>query len=273
MPPLQSYSITDKGLQRPNNEDCYLSTPDLNLWLVADGMGGHEAGEVASAITRDTISEQVEQGNTLEQAILMAHTNVMQAIESGQGGEGMGSTVVALHNSGTDYDIAWVGDSRAYVWSITAEGGQLDQLTTDHSYVQMLLESGSIAAEEMETHPEKNVITQCIGSFDNPNIQVDTLNNKWRPNQWILLCSDGLTDELSNQEIAEALCHASSIEDAGDKLIAAALDHGGKDNVTVQLIASPQQHNIPRTTLMQSPWIILALLAAFGLIAALAWWL
>jgi protein phosphatase len=271
MPPLESHSITDKGLLRTNNEDCYLSTPDANLWLVADGMGGHEAGEVASAITRDTISQQVGSGHSLEHAILEAHNTVIEAIESGNGAEGMGSTVVALQNFGNDYEIAWVGDSRAYRWIITPEGGQLDQLTTDHSYVQMLLESGSIAPEELLDHPDKNVITQCIGSFDNPNIHVDKLQESWQPNQWILLCSDGLTDELNNQQIAEVLCNSTSLDQATENLIAAALEQGGKDNVTAQLIASPLQEPIQRTTLVKSLWLIPAILLTAGLLFSLYW--
>lgn len=239
MPPLTSHSITDKGLQRDNNEDCVLHRPDLGLWAVADGMGGHEAGEVASAITCRTIEEHRLEQLPLDRALLAAHQAVINAIESGQGAQGMGSTVVALQSNDHDYTIAWVGDSRAYLWTPNNDGGQLEQLTTDHSYVQMLLESGSIDASEMEQHPDKNIITQCIGSFDNPDIHVDCYEGHWKAGQWIILCSDGLTDEVSNQQIAEILCHAATPKNAAEQLLDTALTQGGRDNVSVQVIESP----------------------------------
>ena len=275
MPPLLSHSITDKGLQRDNNEDCILHRPDLGLWLVADGMGGHEAGEVASAITCATIERHRLDNQPLDRAILAAHQAVIEAIESGQGAEGMGSTVVALQHNGNDYSIAWVGDSRAYLWSATSDGGQLEQLTTDHSYVQMLLDSGSIEAEEMEHHPDKNIITQCIGSFDNTDIHVDCYEGTWAPGQKIILCSDGLTDEVNNQQIAEILCHSESLGEAAEGLIAAALEHGGSDNVSVQIIESPIEATTRSGKLTERRWfdVALASIILLSILALAYWWL
>lgn len=232
-------AATDKGLVRDNNEDCYLSLPDKGIWLIADGMGGHEAGEVASAIVVDTVKQNAEHGRNLPGAILDAHQSILDAAEDGVGAKGMGSTVVALQSSAGDYEIAWVGDSRAYLWTSDEKGGVLEQLSTDHSYVQLLVESGAIAEEEASSHPDKNVITQCLGSQDVSQIKVDTVKGQWSEKQWILLCSDGLTDEVSDELIAQSLCDSQNPQDAVNKLINLALNNGGRDNVTIQIVASP----------------------------------
>ncbi|MEX1033312.1 MAG: protein phosphatase 2C domain-containing protein [Cellvibrionaceae bacterium] len=238
--PLTNFSAaTDKGLLRGNNEDSYLSIPERGLWLVADGMGGHEAGEVASAIVVETIQKSTERGNDLVDSIQQAHESVLSAVEEGVGAAGMGSTVVALLSDEHEYQVAWVGDSRAYLWDPDSTGGTLEQISTDHSYVQLLLASGAIAEDEAATHPDKNVITQCIGSQDAGHIRVDSVKGLWRQKQWILLCSDGLTDELSNEMIAQILCDSRSVRDAVNKLVKQALARGGRDNITVQIIESP----------------------------------
>ncbi len=239
MPSLQSHSLTDKGLVRDNNEDCYLSKPSEGLWAVADGMGGHEAGEVASAIVKRTLDEAKVSGRNLEDAIHTSHKAVLKAAQKGEGAAGMGSTVVALNCNNLEYQVSWVGDSRAYLWSEERDGGRLEQLTTDHSYVQMLLASGAIGPDEVDNHPEKNIITQCIGSVDLPQIKVDTVRGSWEKQQWIILCSDGLSDEVDNTSIAQILCHARTPKEATEQLMQEALNNGGNDNVTVQVIESP----------------------------------
>ncbi|MAZ89782.1 MAG: serine/threonine protein phosphatase [Cellvibrionaceae bacterium] len=239
MPSLQSHSLTDKGLVRDNNEDCYLSKPSEGLWAVADGMGGHEAGEVASAIVKRTLDEAKVSGRNLEDAIHTSHKAVLKAALKGEGAAGMGSTVVALNCNDLEYQVSWVGDSRAYLWSEERDGGRLEQLTTDHSYVQMLLASGAIGPDEVDSHPEKNIITQCIGSLDLPQIKVDTVRGSWEKQQWIILCSDGLSDEVDNTSIAQILCHARTPKEATEQLMQEALNNGGNDNVTVQVIESP----------------------------------
>src|SRR5690606_8775679 len=183
--PVSRFSAgSDKGLHRGNNEDSYLSKPDCGLWLIADGMGGHEAGEVASAIVAETVGKAFDgkasdnkplDNNALVESIQQAHRSVLDAVRQGLGAMGMGSTVVALASNDRDYQVAWVGDSRAYLWIPNSDGGTLKRLSTDHSYVQMLLASGAIAEEEAANHPDKNVITQCIGSPDVQEVQVDTL--------------------------------------------------------------------------------------------------
>lgn len=239
--PLEYSATTHPGLKRENNEDCFLSAPNADLWVVADGMGGHEAGEVASSIVRDTFENFAKAGTlfSLADAIQKSHQTILSSADKGIGAHGMGSTVVALLSQKKNYQIAWVGDSRAYLWTAHEHGGELTRLTTDHSYVQMLYVSGVITAEEVEIHPDKNIITQCLGMQELAQVKVDITHGQWQKNQWILLCSDGLTDELSDNAIAQILEHSQSSLTAVDQLLHEALTSGGHDNITVQIIETP----------------------------------
>jgi serine/threonine protein phosphatase PrpC len=240
---LQYSAATDVGLKRTNNEDTILSNPLTGLWLVADGMGGHAAGEVASVIAAETIDSLIARGQTLQQAVHQAHEAIVRAAAAGVGGAGMGSTVVALHSRGDTYDIAWVGDSRAYLWRPGIKGdkagGELIQLTTDHSYVQMLFDKGIINAEEMHQHPEKNIITQCLGSQELNSLSVDVRQLEWQADDWILLCSDGLSDAVSDAQITDILRRKVDLRTATHALIAQALEQGGRDNISVSIVACP----------------------------------
>jgi len=239
--PLEYSAATHPGLKRENNEDCFLSAPDADLWVVADGMGGHEAGEVASAIVRETFENFAKKALpfSLTDAIQKSHQTILSSAEKGIGAHGMGSTVVALLSQKKNYQVAWVGDSRAYLWTPGESGGELTRLTTDHSYVQMLYVSGAITAEEVETHPDKNIITQCLGMQELAQVKVDLTQGQWQENQWILLCSDGLSDELSDTSIAQILEHCPNTLTAVDQLLHEALTSGGNDNITLQIIRSP----------------------------------
>lgn len=275
LPPLVSSSKISPGLKRSNNEDCYLSLPEHGLWMVADGMGGHEAGEVASAIVKETLEKLYQQ--PLETSIQASHKAILQAVNKGLGASGMGSTVVALQNFNDHYEIAWVGDSRAYSWSKAEE---LVQISTDHSYVQMLVDSGAISAKDAETHPEKNIITQCLGSQELEEVQVDTIIQPWQDTKWIILCSDGLSDELDSHKISLVLKHAETPDEACILLMRAALKHGGRDNITVQIIAAPEKHSsllagitqyVPQFTTNRR-WDTTIYAAACGLLIALLYW-
>lgn len=239
--PLEYTAATHPGLKRDNNEDCFLALPDAGLWVVADGMGGHEAGEVASAIVRDIFAKNAEESAhfSLTETIQQAHQTILKSAADGIGALGMGSTVVALYSQKKHFQIAWVGDSRAYLWITDQHGGQLIRLTTDHSYVQMLFTTGAINAEELETHPDKNIITQCLGMQELTELNVDTIQKQWQRNQWVLLCSDGLTDELSDSEIAAVLARSQDSLTAVNDLLNTALNKGGSDNITLQIIESP----------------------------------
>ncbi|BCD98615.1 PP2C family protein-serine/threonine phosphatase [Marinagarivorans cellulosilyticus] len=238
--PLPYYNAkTDVGLVRNNNEDALLVSPSLKLWAVADGMGGHASGEVASAVANITIEESIEAGASLSEAIQRAHKAVLNEATEQPQYRGMGSTIVAVQSSGTQYQVAWVGDSRAYLWTHSQLGRQLEQLTTDHSYVQMLYQAGAITAKELNTHPERNVITQCLGSLELSSVNVETVDREWRKGDWLLLCSDGLTDAVGDQAICDILSAHTEIPSAVDALVQAALDNGGRDNVSVLIVSRP----------------------------------
>jgi serine/threonine protein phosphatase PrpC len=252
---LEYSAASHPGLSRDNNEDCFLSRPEQGLWLVADGMGGHEAGEVASAIVRDTIAKELQANPdiSLIESIQRAHANILQSASVGIGALGMGSTVVALKSKSEKYQVAWVGDSRAYLWTPSLEGGRLEQLSTDHSYVQLLVDTGVIRPEDADSHPEKNIITQCLGMQELEKVKVDHTEHSWQKNQWILLCSDGLTDEVSDQTIAQILSESKDCLSAVDQLLHAALTSGGRDNVTLQIVESPLRDNPLHKGLLQ--WV------------------
>ncbi len=241
--PLEYTATSHPGLLRDNNEDTYLCLPEAGVWLVADGMGGHEAGEVASAIVRDTVAQKIKSDPNaeLKPSIQAAHQAILQSAATGIGAIGMGSTVVALQSREKNFSVAWVGDSRAYLWTPDRKGGHLQRLSTDHSYVQMLVEKGVISPEQADIHPEKNIITQCLGMQELDQVSVDSVQGQWQANQWILLCSDGLTDEMNDKTIAQILSLSDNSLTAVDQLLHAALTNGGHDNITLQIIESPVQ--------------------------------
>ena len=228
---------THPGLKRRQNEDCYLTEPTLGLYLVADGVGGHADGEVAAAIVRDTLRDQVGHNPNLIAAIHLAHHAVLEEI-SRRRESNMGSTVVAALIKDSDYDIAWVGDSRAYSYT-----GELKQLTRDHNPVSEMLASGAITSEQAATHPERNVLSQSLGVSKSIAVTPGRLQGKLEPGQQLLLCSDGLTDELKDSQIAQIMAREAAPEAQVRSLISAALNAGGRDNVTVIVLgdkAPPQ---------------------------------
>lgn len=225
---------TDPGKVRELNEDKFLAEPELDLWLVADGMGGHSSGDVASEIACEIISKGIRSGTTLTESVRQAHTQILEQAATREDDVGMGSTVVAVRVDNVDYEVAWVGDSRAYLFD-----GELMQITRDHSYVQDLVNSGTLSAEDAKNHPGGHLLTQCLGVKDDPDFNVSIRHGRFSRGQEILLCSDGLTDELSDDMIKKVLASDMDIKDRVDSLIETALEHGGSDNVTVVLFSAP----------------------------------
>lgn len=225
---------TDTGALRELNEDTCLVEPELGLWLVADGMGGHSTGDVASRIARDTIADRIREGKDLSAAIQAAHQEVLKEAGIREGSEGMGATVVAALVNGADYQVAWVGDSRAYLYD-----GELIQISHDHSYVQDLVRSGAISAGEASGHPSRHLLTRCLGVNAEDVLEAGVRRGRFVRGQEVLLCSDGLTDELNDGEIADILSRKASAQERVDQLVAAALEHGGRDNITVVLFSAP----------------------------------
>jgi len=229
---LSFFCMTDKGNIRTLNEDIYLVDEKSGLWVLADGMGGYGSGDVASHLAVERISECVKQGDSLTDSIYSAHDTVLDAAEAGRGEWGMGTTVVALKVMKSDYEIAWVGDSRAYL----LEDNQMFQITKDHSMVQEMVDNGEITQEQAEFHPQRNIISQAVGSPEINDILVDSVTGKLLVGNSILLCSDGLTTEVREPKIAGILQENISVEDKVRNLIDMALAAGGKDNVTVVIV-------------------------------------
>ncbi len=226
---------THVGLRREHNEDTYYADADLGLWLVADGMGGHEYGEVASALARDTLVTEVGKGAELVRAIQLADEEIIRHSTRSSETLPMGTTIAAvrLQKSG-EFEIAWVGDSRVYGWH---DG--LKQLSQDHSYVQELVDQGAITSEQARTHPHRNVVTQALGVTDPQSLRVASARGQLLPGMQLLLCSDGLTEEVDDEAIAAILGRQDlTPQECVDHLILAALDGGGSDNVTVILVRS-----------------------------------
>lgn len=219
------------GLRRDHNEDTYSADADLGLWVVADGMGGHDHGEVASALARDYVVREIINGKSLSQAIVFADSEIMRMSNERRSERPMGTTVVALLIRGTDYEVAWVGDSRIYLFH-----NQLKQISKDHSYVQELVDTGVLTPDQAKTSPHRNVVTQALGVTQPDQLKVETVRGTLLPGMQLMLCSDGLTEEVDDSHIEQIMGRGLSAQETVDHLILSALDNGGSDNVTVLLI-------------------------------------
>jgi len=222
---------SDIGLRRSRNEDALLAREDLGLWLVADGMGGPGGGDLASGIAVAEVTAAVEAGLALRDAAQRAHEAILAAARAGSGRPGMGTTLVAVESRGAGFALCWVGDSRAYLWD-----GALVRLSHDHSYVQSLIDDGEISEAEARVHPERNVISRVLGGAMVGDCGAELLEGELAPGAQLLLCTDGLTGELEDAEIAGILGEAPPGQPAVERLVRAALEAGGSDNVTLLLI-------------------------------------
>ena len=227
-------SRTDIGYVRDHNEDSLIIIPPL--FAVADGMGGHEAGEIASEITVNTLAELAPShldAEGLTAAVEAANYNVMKAPRQGIGRDGMGTTLTAAMLEGERLLIAQVGDSRAYL----LHKGHLQQITRDHSLMADLIEAGQITPEEARVHPNRSVITRAIGSDIHMRPDIYELNVD--AGDRILLCSDGLSSMIPNNAIESIMRRQSDAQHCADELVTAALENGGADNVTVVVADVP----------------------------------
>ena len=224
---------THVGLRREHNEDTYYADGDLRLWLVADGMGGHDNGEVASAIARETLIREVGEGNSIVSAIQRADAEIIDHSSKRSEILPMGTTIAALTvDRNHAYQVAWVGDSRAYAFN-----GELRQLSQDHSYVQELVSQGAITPDQARSHPHRNVVTQALGVTDPNSLRVECVSGDFERGMQLLLCSDGLTEEVDDAHIARLLSRSElSAQECVEHLILAALDGGGSDNITAVLV-------------------------------------
>lgn len=225
---------TDIGNKRTFNEDSvgYYEGDDISVYIVADGMGGHNAGEVASRMAKDIVIDYVvshqeasDMKETLKEAINSANLKIYKESIINDDCKGMGTTMVVALVRGCDLIIANIGDSRAYILN---DNG-LTKVTRDHSLVQELLDNGTITGEEARNHPNKNVITRAVGT--NTSVEADYYNLDVREISRVILCSDGLTNEVSEEEILHVM-----MEDESEQcmqLISRSKENGGRDNVSV----------------------------------------
>lgn len=220
---------THPGCKHELNEDSIGWSEAASLWLVADGMGGHAAGEVASLIAKNQILEDVTAGTPLVDAVLNAHQAVLEAANAKSEQAGMGTTIVAAKLDGQLAELVWVGDSRCYLW----REDSLKAVTTDHSFMQMLLAKNQLTPEEAHKHPQRNIVTQVLGVGDP---KPDRLSLQLKKHDWLLLCSDGLNDELMDDEIARLLRDYQDTESAVTHLIEAACANGGRDNISAIIV-------------------------------------
>ena len=220
---------TDVGRQRSVNEDSLVLAPPF--FAVADGMGGAKAGEVASAMAAETFEGEADSGEPAEAQLTRilreANRRIYELAVSDDSHRGMGTTVTAAKVTGDEISLGHVGDSRAY----RLRDGDLEQLTRDHSLVAELERSGQITPEAAEHHPQRSIITRALGP--EPDVQVDTYTLAGRDGDLFLICSDGLTSMISDDELGSILRSSDSLEEAAESLVRAANQSGGKDNITV----------------------------------------
>jgi serine/threonine protein phosphatase PrpC len=242
---------TDPGLRRSSNEDSYCTRADLGLFVVADGMGGHVAGEVASRIAVETIQTFIGEtagadknrtwpfpfeptisldGNRLKAAFRLANRQIANAMTDAVDLRGMATTASALLASRERACVAHVGDSRIYV----LRAGKLEQITSDHSWVEEQVRAGAMTPTAARQHPWRNVVTRALAGGDDPEIDIVELTPK--PGERFLLCSDGLFTVVPHDTIVRLLDERVSLEHVCERLIAAANDAGGPDNVTTLVI-------------------------------------
>jgi serine/threonine protein phosphatase PrpC len=247
---LTAFGLTHVGRQRQHNEDAFLVEDDARLFLVADGMGGHAAGEIASRIAVDSISEFIlhtkeddgtwphaydehfkRSTNRLMAAVRMANTRVLEAMRKDARLRGMGTTVVACLADDVTVSVAHVGDSRAYLM----RDGQLMRITNDHSWVFEQVQAGMLTEAEAEKHPLRNVITRALGGA--LQVTPDASEIDARAGDVFLLCSDGLTGMVPESEILRVVtANRADLRKACQELIDAANERGGLDNVTAVLV-------------------------------------
>jgi PPM family protein phosphatase len=225
----QATSVTDTGRKRRHNEDSYVCDPPI--FAIADGVGGAQAGEVASSLAASALREGDGQGDPEDQVVeLIQEANRRIFERSGEDSSlsGMGTTITVALVDDAHVTFGHVGDSRAYL----VRNGQLDQLTDDHSLVAELTRAGKISEEEAEIHPQRSVITRAVGT--DPDVDVDTFVIEPQPNDVFLLCSDGLTDMVSDEDILRIVDRSrDDLKAAAKDLVFAANKAGGEDNITV----------------------------------------
>ena len=245
-PKLDIYGMTDEGLVRDHNEDYISWLPESGLILLADGMGGHNAGEVASELAVTSISDALEEvlspeikdacdidfKEAVHEAVVYANNEINQHAQTHPECTGMGTTIVMALFHNNSVILANVGDSRIYRF----RKGELKQVTTDHSLVQEMIDNGYMSEEEAQNSTNRNLITRALGIAEDVN--VDVAEHDIEKDDIYLLCSDGLSDMITDEQIFSSLVKSrDNLERASEDLVELAKEHGGHDNVSVILVA------------------------------------
>ncbi len=255
---IQAIGRSDVGRKRTSNEDSYVVLPDHGLFVVADGMGGHAAGEVASRLAVESIERHISGSQPREEptlpaaldtpanpnetqlakparrvlnAIRLANQEIVRSVRKDQSQRGMGTTVVLAYICGSRAYIGSVGDSRVYL----TRGSKMIQLTSDHTFVNEQVQAGTLTNDEARRHPARNILTRAVGSQE--DVEPDILEYDLQQGDCLLLCSDGLTTMLEDEDILKTLSsHSGDLEESCKALIDLANARGGDDNVTVVLV-------------------------------------
>jgi protein phosphatase len=248
---LRAFGVSDAGRVRKTNEDRFVSDVDLRLFAVADGMGGHSAGEVAANIAIETVTEFVRRsvadpdltwphgldadltidGNRLRTAVMLANRTVLRSSITNEEYHGMGATVVGVLVCDSQMTIAHVGDSRIYMLA----DGRLEQLTRDDSWVETLLaQDPTLAAADLASHPMRNVLTNVLGARE--DVEVHMGSRPLTGGEVVLLCSDGIHGVLTSDALRDILLATPDVERAAHAVVTAAMDSGSRDNVTAIVV-------------------------------------
>ncbi|MEE4302489.1 MAG: protein phosphatase 2C domain-containing protein [Pseudomonadales bacterium] len=226
-------ALTDQGCRRSHNEDSILSLPDDGIFIVADGMGGHAAGDVASRMVTDAIAEMETVGSfptlidRFDDCMIDINRRIRRHADEHFGGRTMGCTLVAMLASGGVGVCMWAGDSRLYL----VRDGEMKQISRDHDPLEELVESGALTPEQADEHPDSSVITRAVGG--QPDLYLDIIAFDVQPRDVFLLCSDGLYREVLRDEIHQILGNEEPVERTAQALMNLALERGARDNVSV----------------------------------------
>jgi len=228
---LESKSISHQGIVRERNEDSYINNEGLGLWVVADGVGGSVHGDIASQLACQTLERKVRQGSELSQAIIDADSAIEAAVDGDESLFGMATTIVACRfDAYHQFQLAWVGDSRAYL----LDQAGICQISSDHNHANDLFISGLITAEEVQAHSGQHELTQALGQMTLSKVPMSL--GELHDKDYLLLCTDGLSGVITEQEIYQIVTESGSIAEASDNLLARVLEEGAPDNVTFSLI-------------------------------------
>lgn len=238
---MKSYSITDVGQKRTVNQDFVFTSETPvgnlpNLFVVADGMGGHKAGDFASSYAVEVLLSTIREDENsnpvkiIRAAIETANTQLLREASDNEAMSGMGTTMVLVTIVGHYAYVANVGDSRLYL----VDENKISQITKDHSLVEEMVRMGEISRDDARNHPDKNIITRALGA--GRDVDVDFFDVRLTPGDILLLCSDGLSNMVPDEDIRQVILTSETLEEAGRRLVSMANDNGGRDNIAVVLV-------------------------------------